>query len=180
MRRCHPDWTLEFGDAPIQTLFTGATFGGFYAIEIRPNAPHQALLIALRQSSAKAYRAGAIQAISFQLYSGSQALNPNDLEVSIVGSRAFQYWSPDEVASLGAATNSFLSPYDAVFPPRTLAQLGITETVPPQTWVKVSYSLTQNNPTTTYDWLTGFYVENGSNFVSPYVIDDVRFLLTDE
>ena len=176
----HPDWSLEFSDAGVDTRYNVEKYAGFYSLQVRPNSPNQTLFFSLRPTSAKAFRAGAIKAVTFQLFSGDRTIEPTDLEISIVGSKDVLFWDANDTSlAAGPITDSFLSGYDAVFPPKTLAELGISQPILPQSWVKVTYSIERLNPTITYDWLTGFYIENSSNLVAPFLIDDVRFIFND-
>ena len=135
-----PNWTLEYSeDMRSEPLNTYQWFevmdedtgihSGAASIRTTPTGSWGRLFFTIRPDSLVEYSRDQILGISFWVNSGNNYLNPDELLVTIVGSNQYNYWSPDdEFAFLNG---------EGYFPEIPLYDLGINESLPPDTWVQV-------------------------------------------
>lgn len=179
----HPDWELVNSNMPHDTRHNGEAFTGTYSLQLSPSRGRQVMLLTVRQDAGTVYRRDDFLGITFRLYSGDNFVGIDDLAVAVIGSNEVPYWVPNDPTATNLDPDfepddpSIVSVYDYAFSPTRLQFLGITNDVPPETWVWATNWLDDRVFDIEYEFITGFYIKNDDGFTQDVLIDDIRLVL---
>jgi hypothetical protein len=168
------NWTLDnsYGMA-FQLGDETVAHRGDNSIAVSPRENYGALFFTVREDAKIQFPRERVLAISFWLYSGDDVIEIDDLLVQVQGSNENPYWTEDDNSAGGSRE-------DAFFSATRLYYLGITNTIPPETWVKVELWLDNQVFDSDYKYLTGFAVFNDEMFLRTYYIDEVEILMLED
>ena len=178
----HPDWELVNSDIQFRDDYAGNAYSGNYAIRMNPAGRKQVLWFTLKEGAARPLLHSDVLGVTFQLYSGENGISNDALGVAVIGSKKHTYWVPNDDSVIGldpdweALDTSPTRLYDYAFPPTRLYFLGITNDIPPNTWIWVTNWFEDRSKHLEMTFITGMYIRTDIGFHSPVLIDDVKFI----
>jgi hypothetical protein len=146
---------------------------GIHSIAVTPRENYGALLFTVREDSDIQYPRDKVTGISFWLYSGDDVIETDDLLVQVQGSNSQPFWTEDD-------NSAGVDGQDPEFSATRLYYLDITNTIPPETWVKVEMLLENQVFDSDFEYLTGFAVFNDEMFLRTYHIDEVELIMLED
>ena len=168
----NPNWSVERDNRVDVTIRSSEVpREGKYSISITPKERLRPVYIVVSQDSTEVYLRDQVLGFRFWINSGNDYLEPDDLAVTVLGSNEFPYYVEGD--------HSVTSDYDPVFSETQLYFLGFSRSVPPYTWAEVIVWLDDLIYDPIYEYVVGFYLKNGENFMQSYYLDDIQVILTD-
>lgn len=168
----NPNWKLERDNrVAVNIRSRDVPRQGQYAISITPKERLRPVYFIVTQDSSEVYLRDQVLGFRFWINSGNDYLEPEDLAVTVLGSNEYPFYV--------AGDRSVTSSYDPVFSETRLYFLGFSRSVPPYTWAEVIVWLDDLIYDPIYEYVVGFYLKNGENFIQSYYLDDIQVILTD-
>lgn len=169
------DWSLDQSSLMrYDTQSDRLTQSGRVAIEAEPRSGYASLFFTVRQEARRRYSADQILGVRFWVNGGPNAIGPEDLIVTVMGSNVFPYWRDDDtsVEAAGRITDG-----GTIFDEQRIFFLGFKNGIPANTWAEVIVWLDERVLDPEYTYFTGLYIKNDEFFVKPLYIDDVGLLV---
>jgi len=168
-----PGWSLEYSQGMDYDLADSShVYSGTVSVAVTPAQEYGSLFFSVGADAAKAYPYERVLGARFWLNSGALEIAPADLAVTIVGSNAYAYYTPDD-DSVDLNADSFFSE-------TRLYYLDVNRSIPPETWVEIVVWLDELPFDPNYTYITGVYLKNDEGFTQTFYVDDVALLLTPE
>ncbi len=145
-------------------------YSGTVGLSVVPDQDLGRLFFTVRQDAKQSYGLDRVFGVSMWINSGSEALDPGNLSVTVVGSNDYSYWVADD-QSVKIDDRHFFSE-------SRLYYLGINRPIPPNTWVEVVVWLDKLPYEPEYKNVTGIYIMNDRGFKREFHIDRVHLLMT--
>lgn len=169
------DWSLD--ESLLMRIDTASNRyiqSGRVAIEASPRTGYSSLFFTVRADARRRYNADEILGVRFWINGGSNAIGPEDLIVTVLGSNAFPYWRADDtsVEAAGRITDG-----GTIFDEQRIYFLGFENGIPANTWAEVIIWLDERILDPEYTYFTGLYLKNDEFFVKPFFVDDVALLI---
>ena len=165
----HPDWELEQSSMRYDLQYQLNAYKGVYSLSAQPTTDLRQLIFTVKENAQRPYLRQNIIGITFWLYSGDDYLSKSDLTMTILGSNKYPYWRPDDTS----VTNI----YTPIFSETRLEFLGVTNTIPPNTWIYITNWIDDRIFDPKYEYVVGFYLKNEPGFLRTVLIDDVNIML---
>ncbi len=165
-----PNWTLDNSQGMKYDLKdTSRPVSGTVDLAVTPQQDYGTLLFAVKEGSARTFPYEQVVGVSFQLNSGDDALNPDDLAITILGSNDYTYWVKDD-KSVPVNDQQFFSE-------SRLYYLQINKPIPPKTWIPIEILLDNLPYDPNYKYITAVYVKNNAGFLRTVYIDALSVLV---
>lgn len=169
------DWSLDESTLMrIDTRNGRFTQSGRYAIEAAPQKGYSVLFFTVQETTRRRYNADEILGVRFYVNGGPNAIGPEDLVITVLGSNAFPYWRPNDtsVAAAGRITDG-----GTIFDEQRIYFLGFENGIPAYTWAEVTVWFDERILDPEYTYFTGLYIKNDEFFVKPFFVDNVSLLV---
>lgn len=160
--------TLEPLGVASATGITGQT-SSYQTLAVSPQWDYATLYFTLSPDATVSYSREEVVGVSLWVNSGDDLLETDDLLITIVGSNEYPYWVEDDRSALEGEDDSFSG--------TRLHFLGIRETVPANTWIRIEVLLDDLRFDPYYDYLTGIKVRNDEGYRSTFYVDRVALLV---
>lgn len=168
----HADWEIiDIQSMDVEMTSTQA-LRGRTALALTPTDEFQQFFMVVRKNARSIYPRDRVLGLSLWINSGDEALYPEDLALTVVGSNRYPYWLAGDRSVAGDDEN--------IFSETRLYFLGINTEIPPQTWVEVQVWLDDLLYDPDYEYVTGFYIKNDSLFQRTFYVDRIELILLDE
>lgn len=165
----HPDWEVVQSSMRYDLQSQLAAYKGVYSLSAQPTTDLRQLFFTVKETAQRPYLRRNIIGITFWLYSGDDYLSKNDLTMTILGSNQYPYWRPDD--------QSVTNLYTPIFSETRLEFLGVTNSIPPNTWIYITNWIDDRVFDPKYEYVVGFYLKNETGFLRTVLIDDVNIVL---
>lgn len=173
--RLGDDWTLDESTlVRLDPESQRVVKDGRSAIEVDPSSGYGTLLFAVRPDARRRYSAEQIVGVRFWVNGGPNAIGPEDLLITVMGSNAYPYWRPNDtsVSAAGRITDG-----GTIFDEQRIFFLGFEKGIPAYTWAEITIWLDERILDPEYAYFTGLYIKNDEYFVKPYFVDSVSLLV---
>jgi hypothetical protein len=169
------DWSAE-RSSKVKFDVASTTFvhSGKNAIMVAPTADFGQFFLTVRKGAQKIYPRDRILGISFWLNGGANSIATSDLAVTVTGSNQYTYWVADDTS---VKVDTPVTAETPLFSETRLYYLHINRTIPPNTWAEVILWLDDLMFDPNYSYITGMYIKNDKDILTPYYVDDVQLLV---
>ncbi len=166
----NPNWQVLSSDRSEFDLENEENvYAGLKSIKVTPHAGFGTVYFSVRSDTSETYARDRVLGLEFKINGGKNPIQPGDLGITILGSNEYNYFVSGD--------NSVKGTLDPIFSETRLYDLGVNQTIPPNTWVVVTVWLNNLTYDPAYKNVTAFYIKNDENFLVPYYLDDVHLIM---
>ncbi len=165
------DWVLEESESVDYELYHWRHFrDGAVSIAATPLEAEGSLYFTVADYAQIEYMRAEIVGLRFWINGGENIITPQDLALAVVGSNRYPFWTHED--------SSVPFPEGESFSETRLQYLGFNRSIPADSWIEVELWLDDllYDPHD-YKYITGFYIKNDPDFLTPFYIDDITLLL---
>jgi hypothetical protein len=171
--RLNPGWSTDSSWGMRREIQSARiTNSDITALEAVPGEPYSGLFFTVTKNSAKTYFRDQILGVRFRVSGGPNYLSPNSIQMDVIGSSQYKYWSEDD-QTITSMHGTGTKPLDAGI---SLGRLGLKRDVEPNTWVEMDFWL-DDYDAPKYTYVTGVAFMNDSSFLKNFYIDKVSLLV---